>query len=545
MKTGFAYARVSSKDQEKQGNSIPEQLLRIQDYATSHGISITKVYQDTGSAYHDENREQFNQMITDALRDKPSCIIVDDSSRFARTREVSAASKKLLRKHGIDVLLANEENINPNTSSGLWLDGIRDIKNEAHSLEIAHNTIRGMSGNIKQRDPETGWCYKNGGRPAYGYRIVHLNRGTNTKGKPVIKSIWDLHPENSKIVRMIIVDLYTMQELSYDKIRQYLNESNIPGPNNKPWGTSTIVEMLRDNRLQQYAGTAFWNKENMQVIGSRFNPRENWIEAENAHPAIISNEELKLALHRKAKAKKNANTSRTTDSPYLFTGKNLEGKTMFTCSSCSGSIIGYRNGKAHWRKYICGQRRYKGEAGCNSNLPIDQEWLENIIIGEIENRYTTPENINKLIEEVKEDIRTGCKEYYSAIDELAKQKSTFEQQVQRLLDAVKAGFDPSVVKNEVNSLNNNIQESKAKINYLKSNPPTELSFDENEIREFFTSFTPTFNAATNMERKKLIRTFIRQMELDQENKEVRMMFYPDLVHRIGVGDRSRPDIIKL
>ncbi len=218
LKTGFAYARVSSKDQEKQGNSIPEQLFRIQSFASSQGIGILKVYQDIGSAYHDEDREQFTQMINDAVKDRPYCIIVDDSSRFSRTREVSAATKKRLRKHGIEVLFSNEENVNPRTSAGLWLDGIREIKNEAHSLDIAHNTIRGMSGNIKNRDPETGWCYKNGGRAPFGYIIKRLNRGTNSKGKAVTKSIWELHPENSQIAKMIIVDLYVKQELSYDKI---------------------------------------------------------------------------------------------------------------------------------------------------------------------------------------------------------------------------------------------------------------------------------------------------------------------------------------
>ncbi|MDD2498278.1 MAG: recombinase family protein [Desulfitobacteriaceae bacterium] len=189
MNTAFAYARVSTKDQEKQGNSIPKQFLRIEEFATSKKIQIIKTYQDSSSAYHDENREHFNQMISDALREKPNFIIVDDSSRFARTRDVSAATRKLLRKHNIDVLLANEENINPKTSAGLWLEGIREIKNEAHSLDISYNVTRGMSGNIKNRDSETGWCYKNGGRAPYGYQIVHLNRGTNSKGKPIIKSI--------------------------------------------------------------------------------------------------------------------------------------------------------------------------------------------------------------------------------------------------------------------------------------------------------------------------------------------------------------------
>ncbi|MGD0622177.1 MAG: recombinase family protein [Thermacetogeniaceae bacterium] len=82
MKTAFAYARVSTKDQEKQGNSIPEQLDRIYDFAAERDIQIINTYQDALSAYHDDdqNREHFDQMIADTLREKPNYIIVDDSS---------------------------------------------------------------------------------------------------------------------------------------------------------------------------------------------------------------------------------------------------------------------------------------------------------------------------------------------------------------------------------------------------------------------------------------------------------------------------------
>ncbi|MDW7652140.1 MAG: recombinase family protein [Bacillota bacterium] len=536
MKTGFAYARVSSKDQEKQGNSIPEQLLRIQEFACSTNITIIKTFQDTGSAYHDENREQFNLMITEAIKDRPSCIIVDESSRFARTREVSAATKKLFRKHGIEVLLANEENVNPRTSSGLWLDGIRDIKNEAHSLDISHNTIRGMNGNIKNRDSETGWCYKNGGRAPFGYQIKKLDKGTSSKGKPILKSIWELHPENAEVARLIIVDLYTKQEMSPVKIRDYLNNRHIASPSGEPWGTSTINEMLRDNRLEQYAGTAFWNKENRHTVGSRFNPREEWIEVIDAHPAIISHDELQDALKRKAKGQKNYTYSRTKDSPYLFTGKSLEGKSLFICTACGGNIIGYRSSSRNWRKYVCGTHRYKGDAGCSYKLMVNQEWLENIIVQEIENRYTLPSNIDKLIKEVKDNIESGCQDYYGTIDDFVKQKKDLEQQARNLANAIKNGISLSIIQDEATTIQQEISEVQAKITYLKNNPPTELNFDEEQIKEFFLSFRPSFDAGTNSERKALIRTFIRQMELDPENKEVRVVFYPDLVHRIGVGD---------
>ncbi len=536
MKTAFAYVRVSTQDQEKQGNSIPEQLSRIHIFADNQDIKIVQTYQDSSSAYHDEHREGFNQMIADSLNTRPNFIIVDDSSRFARTRDVASSTKKLLRKHGIELLHASEENINPRTSSGLWLEGIRELKNEAHSMDISHNVIRGMSGNVKQRDPETGWCYKNGGRPPYGYQIIHLNRGVNSKGKPIIKSIWDLHPDNAPIAKLIIVDLYTNQEMSYNKIRDYLNDNNIPAPGNKAWGTSTIVEMLRANRLEQYAGTAFWNKENRKTMGTRFNPREEWVEVPNAHPAIITEEELEMALKRHARGQTDFTISRTKNSPYLFTGKNLEGNPMFSCAACGGNVIGYRSSSRHWRKYICGQHRYKGEALCPHKFMVDVNTVEQKVLEEIITRYTTPERIDEIIKDIQKDINAGYKEYNDTLKEFNKQKSNLVLQKQRLLDAIKSGIDPLLIKDEADNLTDQINQIDIKINYLKDNPPQNINFSEDEIRNFFSNFSLVFDNATMPERKKLIRTFVRQLELDPENEEIRVSFYPDhLVHRIGVG----------
>ena len=46
----FAYARVSSKEQEREGYSIPVQLKRIREYAERHGYAISAEYVDVETA---------------------------------------------------------------------------------------------------------------------------------------------------------------------------------------------------------------------------------------------------------------------------------------------------------------------------------------------------------------------------------------------------------------------------------------------------------------------------------------------------------------
>ncbi len=183
MKTAYAYARVSSKEQEEKKNSIPEQFYRIDNFSNSEGIVITKKFQDSSSAFHDTNRDDFTKMIELAVIERPNYIILDDSSRFARTRQVAIDTKNKLRTYGIEILYASEPNIDTKTIAGFWLEGIQELKNEATSREIAFNVTRGMNRNLKNRDEETGWCYKNGGKPPYGYIANQLYKRKKFKRK--------------------------------------------------------------------------------------------------------------------------------------------------------------------------------------------------------------------------------------------------------------------------------------------------------------------------------------------------------------------------
>lgn len=540
MLTAFAYARVSTKDQAMKDNSIPEQLSRIKHFSIKMNIELIHTYKDSVSAYQEDNRPQFNAMLKDAIKERPKYIIMDDSSRFARTRKESIDAKDLLRKHGINILFANEPMIDHQSVAGLWLEGIQEIKNEATSREIAFHTMKGMTHNLQNRDNETGWCYKNGGKAPYGYIAVSLTRGQDHKGKPMYKTIWELEENNYLVVREIIVDLFTNQHLSYRRIRDELNSRNIESPRGGYWATTTLVEMLKENRLEQYAGTAIWNKEDKRTKGRKYKPRNEWIVVENAHPPIISKEELEAALERKKLNKYNAPDGATRESKYLLTGKNFEGSPLFTCTKCTGNIIGYGNSSYNWKKYICGINRTRGTMACDNNWFIDSNWLEQSILLEIEQRYTAPEKVEVLIGDISSNISKKNKEIDRSIASLKRQLSNCDLEIKRLLDAIKSGIDPSIVLDEVNSLKDKKDKLESDINTLnKSFASDKKNIDIDLLKNFFLNFKSVFDNATIVEKRQLIRTFVRHMELIPETKEIRIEFYPDqIVQSIGAGDRT-------
>jgi len=78
------YARVSSKEQEKEGFSIPAQLKLLREYATSQGLQIVREFVDVETAKR-SGRTSFGEMIT-FLKRSPACeaILVEKTDRLYR-----------------------------------------------------------------------------------------------------------------------------------------------------------------------------------------------------------------------------------------------------------------------------------------------------------------------------------------------------------------------------------------------------------------------------------------------------------------------------
>ena len=56
------YARVSSKEQEKEGFSIPAQLKLLKEYAAANGFAVTQEYVDVETAKQ-TGRAAFGEMV--------------------------------------------------------------------------------------------------------------------------------------------------------------------------------------------------------------------------------------------------------------------------------------------------------------------------------------------------------------------------------------------------------------------------------------------------------------------------------------------------
>src|SRR5437588_6384964 len=78
------YARVSSKEQEKEGFSIPAQQELLRSYASANGFTIVQEFVDVETAKQ-AGRASFGEMIG-CLKKHPTCrvVLVEKTDRLYR-----------------------------------------------------------------------------------------------------------------------------------------------------------------------------------------------------------------------------------------------------------------------------------------------------------------------------------------------------------------------------------------------------------------------------------------------------------------------------
>jgi hypothetical protein len=162
-----------------------------------------------------------------------SYILVWDSYRFYRERLRAAATKYDLQKHGVTVVYVTSKH-DPDSDIAPVMDALYEALAEQESRKNRARTLNRQRDNCETRDPETGWCYKNGGLPPFGMKQVRVQRGWDTRrGVPIHKQLWERDdtlqggkPRHAW-VRVILLDWLTEQEWGYKRIMNELNRLGV------------------------------------------------------------------------------------------------------------------------------------------------------------------------------------------------------------------------------------------------------------------------------------------------------------------------------
>src|SRR5215204_2747657 len=253
-KQAVIYARVSSKEQEKEGFSIPAQLKLLKEYAAANGLTVVQEYVDVETAKQ-TGRAAFGEMVG-FLKAHPTIrvMLVEKTDRLYRNLKDWVTVDELdvemhFPKEG--VVLSRESR-----SSEKFMHGIKVLMAKNYIDNLSEETRKGMTEKAAQ-----GFWPSNA---PLGYRNI-----TCDDGRKIIVP----DEETAPIIRKMF-ELYAWGDMSTQEVTRKARAAGLVFK--KSGGRipkSTVAAILR-NRI--YTGRFDWDGRTYQGRYEAIVPTELW-----------------------------------------------------------------------------------------------------------------------------------------------------------------------------------------------------------------------------------------------------------------------------
>lgn len=234
---GVAYIRESTEEQDK-GFSPQAQEKAIKSYAKQNNVEITRIYKDLRSGRDASKRNEFMEMIDDALQKKFETILVFHTSRFARNVSEARQYKTLLRKKGISVIFVTQNFGDSEDPSAFLNEGINELFDEHGSRQIAFW--------VKSACMEKRSQGKQNGNPPLGYYKKEVGFDEE-KGRPIYTREWLTHKKEAKLVNRIFT-MYATGKYSMASIANILTAEGLKTKYGNAFTYSSLKGLL-SNRV--------------------------------------------------------------------------------------------------------------------------------------------------------------------------------------------------------------------------------------------------------------------------------------------------------
>lgn len=240
IKNFVALARVSSREQEREGFSLDVQVEAITRYADRVGGKIVKLYRIAETASKADERKTFKDLIAYAKEHAASLdgLLFYKVDRAARNLFDYVELERLETDHGIAFISVSQPT--EHTPAGRMqrrvLASMASFYTEQQSIDVQEGLARRVQAGLFV------------GLAPYGYRNVRIDG----------RSLVQIEPEQAKRVRYIF-ELYAHHNCTIDLIVQRLIDEQIIYKDIQPeWTRSKVHKILRD---RSYIGEVFYRGE--------------------------------------------------------------------------------------------------------------------------------------------------------------------------------------------------------------------------------------------------------------------------------------------
>lgn len=459
------YARYSSHSQTEQ--SIEGQLAAAHAYARGHGYTVVREYCDRAQTGRNDNRDAFQQMLSDTDKHQFDVIITWKVDRIGRNREDIAFNKHRCKKNGVRIEYV-AENL-PDSAESVILESVLEGMAEYYSLQLSTNIRRGQLESARKLQ-----CV--GGTRPLGYDVDKETKRyiIDEKTAPVVRQIFEKYAKGATEVEII----------------RWLNDQGIRTTKKKPFTKSSLATLLHN---EKYIGVYTYG---------------DLVRVEDGMPVIVDRETFDK-VQELMKVNRRAPSHTWTHQEYILTDK------LF-CGKCGSPMVGEsgfsKTGAKHCYYSCTGKRKKKT---CDKR-PVRQDWIEGEVL------KATREMLAD--EELLDWIADQTYNYYLSVNGREEEKTILQKElagvdtsIDRLVSAIEAGAFNDRIKSRLDALN----EQKAQI--TASIADLELASGFRLTRDHIAFFLRQFRDADLEDRacqKRLIQTFVNSVFVFDDRIEI-------------------------
>jgi site-specific DNA recombinase len=238
MTPAIAYLRCSAQHQVN-GDSFERQSQAVSRLAAEQKLELIRFYREeaTPGKTEAEDREAFQEMVSDLLKNCCRLVVVESLDRLAREYRVQEQLLIYLASKGIEVIAANT---GENVTQALMGDPMRRclVQIQGVLAELDKNMIVSRTRVARKRIKERlGRCE---GNIPYGW----INSGP-TGEKQLIPN-----KSEQKVIELIRT-LKERDRLHFTAIARILNQDKIPSRTGKQWYPVTVERIYRRERMRK------------------------------------------------------------------------------------------------------------------------------------------------------------------------------------------------------------------------------------------------------------------------------------------------------
>src|SRR5438874_9061461 len=188
MTGALLYARVCSREQEREGYSIPAQRKLLSEYARTRGFQIEAEFIDVESAKN-PGRKEFGKMLRRLESNGCRTVLVEKTDRLYRNRTDALAFESLIEKRGIEIHLVKEARVigKDSRSQDKFMHDIH--------VAVAKHYVENLKEEVKKGMREKAEQGLYPGRAPFGYRNNPLTRAVDVDERraPILRRIFELY----------------------------------------------------------------------------------------------------------------------------------------------------------------------------------------------------------------------------------------------------------------------------------------------------------------------------------------------------------------